>query len=258
MSANDETALLYEVSDGIAYVTMNRPDRLNAIDGNLAERMHDAWERFEADPEARVAILSGRGRAFCAGQDITPGALDESVPHQSHRAYPENGKKVFKPIVSAIHGHVAGAGYSLGIRGADITIAADTALITFPEPRSGVPVPPIQYQPYLPFKISMEFMLLAWRGGKPIGAQRAYHFGLVNAVVPEAELMKEAREWANLLMKIPSQYIKSLKYGHYQATETRMITHEREYFDYVHPQVTSGNAREGLRAFLEKREPKFT
>jgi enoyl-CoA hydratase/carnithine racemase len=214
MSVKKEASLLYEVFDGIAYVTMNRPERLNAIDGDLAERMHAAWERFEADPAARVAILSGRGRAFCAGQDITPGALDESVPHQSHRAYPENGKKVFKPIVSAIHGHVAGAGFSLGIRGADITIAADTALITFPEPRSGVPVPPIQYQPYLPFKISMEFMLLAWRGGKPIDAQRAYHFGLVNAVVPEGE--------------------------------------------FVHPQVTSGNAREGLQAFLEKREPKFT
>jgi enoyl-CoA hydratase/carnithine racemase len=93
--------LLYEVKDGIAYVTMNRPDRLNAINGEMAERMHDAWERFEADPNARVAILSGNGRAFCAGQDITPGALDTSVPHQSHRAYPENGKKVFKPIVAA-------------------------------------------------------------------------------------------------------------------------------------------------------------
>lgn len=93
---------------------------------------------------------------------------------------------------------------------------------------------------------------------KPTRAPRACHFGLVKAVVTEAELMSEARDWAQLLMKIPSQYIKSLKYGHHQATETRMIAHEREYFDYVHPQVTGGNAREGLQAFLEKREPKFT
>lgn len=252
-----DNVLIYEVHDGIASVTMNRPDKLNAINGELAEAMHETWQRFERDETARVAILSGNGRAFCAGQDMTPGALDTSVPHQSHRAYPVNGKKVFKPIVAAIHGHVAGAGYSLGIRGADITVAAESTLITFPEPRSGVPVPPIQYQPYLPFKISLEFMLLAWRGGKPITAQKALHFGLVNAVVPDTDLLKEAREWATLLTKIPSAYIKSLKYGHYQATETRMGTHENEYFDYVHPQVTSENAREGYLAFLEKREPAF-
>jgi enoyl-CoA hydratase/carnithine racemase len=220
--------------------------------------MHAAWERFEADETAKVAILSGKGRAFCAGQDMTPGALDTSVPHQSHRAYPVNGKKVFKPIVAAIHGHVAGAGFALGIRGADITVAAESALITYPEPRSGVPVPPMQYQPYLPFKISLEFMLLAWRGGKPITAQRAHHFGLVNAVVPDDDLMREALEWAKLLTRIPSLYIKALKYGYYQATETRMATHENEYFDFVHPQVTSANAKEGLQAFLEKREPRFT
>src|SRR6201995_4497420 len=103
-----ERVLLYEMNDGIVSITMNRPDKLNAINGELAEAMHDAWMRFEADPKARVAILSGKGRAFCAGQDMTPGALDTSVPHQSHRAYPPNGKKLFKPVVAAIHGHVDG------------------------------------------------------------------------------------------------------------------------------------------------------
>jgi len=255
--AADEDVLLYSTSGGITEITLNRPESLNAINSTLAEALADAWDRFEADPAAKVAILSGAGRAFCAGQDITPGALREGLPHQSHRAYPQNGKSVFKPIIAAVHGHVAGAGFGLGIRGADITIAAESTLITYPEPRSGVSVPPLEYVPYMPFKISLEFMLLAWRGGHPIDSHRAYDLGLVNRVVTDGDLKEEAFRWADLLMQIPTLYVRALKYGHYQATQTRMGTFEHEYYAFVRPQEQSGNAQEGLAAFLEKRQPKF-
>ena len=91
--------VLYEVKDQIAYITMNRPEKLNALNGELSDALRDTWERLEQDPEARVAILSGAGRCFCAGADITPGSTNPEVPYQVHQSYPENGTKIFKPIV---------------------------------------------------------------------------------------------------------------------------------------------------------------
>ena len=252
-----EPTVLYEVESGVARIVLNRPEKLNAINGEMAEEMARIWARFEADEEARVALLSGAGRAFCAGQDLTPGAIDPNVPHQSHRAYPQNGRKVFKPIVAALHGHVAGAGFSLGVRGADITVAAESALFSFPEPRSGVPVPPLEFLPYMPFKISLEFMLVAWRDGRPMTARRAAHFGLVNSVTSDSDLMTEAESYCEMLLGIPPLYVRALKYGHYKSTRTQMSEHEESYFEFVYPQEISENSKEGLRAFLERDVPKF-
>lgn len=249
--------LLYEVKDEIAYITMNRPEKLNALNAELSDALRETWGRFEKDPDARVAILSGAGKSFCGGADITPGATNPEVPFQVHQAYPANGISVFKPIVGAVHGYVLGSGYAIAIRGCDITIAAESALIGFPEPRVGLPLPPIEYLPYMPFKISLEFMLLAWDDGQIMSAQRAYEVGLVNKVVPDSELMSEAIRWAELLKKIPPLYIKAVKYGHYKTTDNKVRVDEREYINFIWPQEISEDRKEGLRAFLERREPHF-
>ena len=125
----------YEVKQEIAFVQMNRPDKLNALSVELADALNDTWARFEADPLAKVAILSSAGRAFCAGADIgSTGPQDDlRIPWaiRVHRAYPQNGVTVFKPIVGAVHGYALGAGWALAVRGCDITIAGESAVFGF-------------------------------------------------------------------------------------------------------------------------------
>ncbi|HKV53707.1 MAG TPA: enoyl-CoA hydratase/isomerase family protein [Candidatus Binataceae bacterium] len=251
----------YEVRDEIAYIVMNRPDKLNAVSVPLSDALNQTWTRFEADPEAKVAILSSTGRAFCAGADLSGGAPadDVGIPWaiRLHRAYPQNGVTVFKPIVGAVHGYALGAGWALAVRGCDITIAGESAMFGFPEPRVGISIPPVDYLPYVPFKASLEFMLLAWNGGEMLDARRAYELGMVNRVVPDADLMSEAIRWAEKLKKIPPMYIKAVKYGHYKAVESKTTRDEREYLNFIWPQEVSDDSREGRRAFKEKREPRF-
>ena len=249
--------LLYEVKNEIAHITLNRPEMRNAIDDELSHELLAVWPRFEKDSNAKVGILSGAGKDFCVGLDLTPGAVERKIPHLMHQAYPRNGTEVFKPLVAAIQGNCMGGGYAFGVRGCDITIMADTARLGFPEARAGIAIPPIDYLPYLPFKVSLEFLLLAWKGGEFMSAERAYQLGVVNNVVPEKDLMAEAVRWAELLKRIPPLYIRAIKYGHYKSAQPSYLRNEMDYAHYIWPQEVSEDRRESADARREKREPKF-
>src|SRR5207248_101119 len=114
-----------------------------------------------------------------------------------------------------------------------------------------------EYLPYVPFKASLEFMLLAWNGGELLDAHRACELGMVNRVVADPELMREAMRWANLLKKIPPRYIRAVKYGHYNAIQSKAARDEWEYLNFTWPQEKGEDRKEGLRAFSERREPQF-
>jgi len=242
--------VLYEVKDQIAYITLNRPEKLNAINNEMVNELSKTWDRFEEDSHARVAILSGAGRAFCGGADITPGALE---PGTVRRAFPVNGIQVLKPIIGAVHGLAMGAGSGLAIRGCDLTVAAEDAQFGFPETRAGRVGGIIQYSPYMTFKHSMEFYLL----GTWFDAQKAYEVGLVNKVVPMEELMNTAIDWAERLKKLAPLSLRIVKYGMYKIMDTPVAQAEREFRKFVQTQFDSEDFKEGARAFQEKREPKF-
>lgn len=242
--------VLYEVKDQIAYITLNRPEKLNAINNEMVTELSKTWDRFEEDSHARVAILNGAGKAFCGGADITPGALE---PGTVRRAFPVNGIQVLKPIIGAVHGLAMGAGSSLAIRGCDLTIAAEDAQFGFPEARVGRVGGIIQYNPYMTFKHSMEFYLL----GTWFDAQKAYEVGLVNKVVPVAELMDTAIDWAERLKKLAPLSLRIIKYGMYKIMDTPVAQAEREFKKFVQTQFDSEDFKEGARAFQEKRDPEF-
>jgi enoyl-CoA hydratase/carnithine racemase len=252
--------VLYEVKDKIAYITLNRPERLNALGGELSDQLIAAQNRAEADPEVRVLLIKANGKAFCSGADLTPGDPGLETRYrglQAHRTYTENGYSRFKPVVTAVQGYALGAGFNLAVRGGDICVAADTALFGYPEARAGVALPSNEYRPYLPFKAMLEFMILAWKGGSLLTAQRAYELGAINAVVPEAQIVIEAERWAKLLQAVPPLYVKTVKEGFYQALDGPHTQAERHLVNHVIPQRESEDLQEGLRAFAEKREPVF-
>jgi enoyl-CoA hydratase/carnithine racemase len=242
--------VLYEVKDQIAYITLNRPEKLNALNNEMVTELSKTWDRFEEDPDARIAILSGAGRAFCAGADITPGALE---PGTVRRAVPVNGIQVLKPIIGAVHGLAMGAGEGLAVRGCDLTIAAEDAQFGFPETRAGRVGGIIEYRPYMTFKKTMEFYLL----GNWFDAQKAYEAGLVNKVVPMAELMDTAIGWAEQIKKLAPLSLRIVKYGMYKIMDSPVAQAEREFKKFVQIQFDSEDYKEGARAFQEKRDPEF-
>lgn len=256
INAAGEPVVLYRVEDGIAHITLNRPERRNAMNSGMADLFLEIWPRMEADPEVKVGLITGKGQDFCVGYDLKPDNT-RPRPYHLHSAYPQHGIKVFKPVVAAVQGNCMGAGYAFGIRGADVSICADTAVIGFPEARSGLAIPPLDYLPYMPFKPSLEFMLLAWKGGEFVTPERALQLGLVNRVVPEAELTASALRFCDLLKRIPPLYVRAIKRGHYKAIRPEFLEREMEYLEYIYPQETSEDKDEAAAAFREKREPVF-
>lgn len=257
---NDRLAT-YEVRDGTAIITLNRPQKLNAINLQLADELNEIWGRFQEDVTAKVAVLRAEGKAFSVGADIKEERPTGGIPWATriHRCWPRNGFTVFKPIVGAVHGYALGAGKILAVESCDVTLAAESARFGYPEPRAGMITQPTEYVPgYMPFKASLEFHMLAWQGGELVDAERAVVLGMANRVVPDDSLMEEALRWADLLQRIPPLYIRSLKRGHYRSVARGDRQLEAEYLDYVWPQEKSRDFQEALQALTEGREPTFT
>jgi E-phenylitaconyl-CoA hydratase len=255
-----ETLLNYRVENGVARLTLCRPDRLNALSDALSEALNEAWLKVENDPDVLVAILDAEGRHFCAGADMTPGAADLSGAMPGllqHLTYIGNGLDRFKPVIGLVQGYALGAGYLLATRGCDIVIAAEDAQFGYPEGPAGIALSPLEYLPYMPFKQSLEFMLLAWKGGRMLDANRALELGLVNKIAPADSLEAEGLAYAELLKQVPPLYVKAVKHGHYRTVQSRTAQAERDYVQFVRPQERSDDRKEAAAARSERRKPQF-
>lgn len=203
MQASSEATLKwvkYEREGAIVTITMNRPERLNAWGVDTARDIGLAFERYNHDDEARVAILCGAGRSFCAGGD----AKDYKQRQAPWSKSPQDemgifGRgKLFKPVIGAIQGHCLGAGLLLIAMRCDIRIAAADALFGLPEAQVGIMNCEVgMSNQAIPLCVMMELTMTA----DPIDAQRAYEVGIVNKVVPAAELMAQARKMAERIAK---------------------------------------------------------
>jgi len=254
--------LLYETKANgrIVVMTLNRPERMNALNVELSNALADAWERFAQDEEAWVAILTGAGdRAFCAGMDLRERAeMDAAGTTRQVRrrsVYPlSETLNLWKPTIAAINGYAIAGGWNLAQQ-CDIRIAAEHAEMGIAETRWNVGagwVHDLTRQLHLAHALE-----IALWGDRRITAQRAYEMGWVNRVVPKERLMDEAMEWAERMLYLGPRCVRNLKEIIYRGYY--MTPLQGRAFAYALEANLAGmeDTKEGPRAFAEKRRPVF-
>ncbi len=252
----DFTYIKYEKAEGIAYITLNRPEKLNAMGLEMAGELRKAWIDFQQDNNARVAIVTGNGKAFCAGVDIGTLAKAGTTltgPLNLVPGIPGLGVAVTKPIIAAVNGYALGMGLVLAMQ-CDIRIAAEAAQFSYPESRVGrAGLVGTDLTKYMPLGIALEILLT----GQPITAQRAYEVGFVNKVTTGEELMPEATKMAQVISENAPLVLKAIKALAYRGTYSAYRENTITRIQLVDPMYKSEDAQEGVRAFMEKRKPKF-
>ncbi len=242
----------YELRDHIAYITLNRPEALNAINGELSRDMAAAWYRYDAEPEAWVAILTANGRAFCAGADLKDRDSGRERPPGPQVSL-GHGIDVYKPIICGVQGYCLAAGIDL-VLPCDIRVAADSASFGMTMTRWGVMASTGASQ--LPRSIhwahAMEMLLTAER----IDAQEAYRIGLVNRVVPAEELMTACEEYAEKILRNSPSAVRLTKEAAIRGRDAATMAESLKLgFSLQRVMRTTRDAQEGPRAFVEKRTP---
>lgn len=249
-------AVLFEGrEDGIAIITLNRPEQRNALGRDIREGLFAAWEQFERDPALRVAILTGAGdKAFCAGGDLKEMVERQlTVPPRDMFPVPGDTVELSKPTIAAVNG-VAFAGGWMIAQACDLCVASSSAKFAVTEVKVGRSSPwaaPLIHM--IPQRIMMEILLT----GKPISAQRAYEIGLVNRLAEPGQLMETALDLAREILDGAPLSVQA-------ACETVMLSTEmgrsaalqaaRHASEYCYH---SEDAQEGPRAFAEKRRPQW-
>ena len=252
--------LLYEKADGIATVTINRPDSLNALNNQVYTDLYEIFGEIEKDEEVRVIILTGAGeRAFVAGSDITEMASKSSleiVPfveiarQASDRIYYLN-----KPVIAAIHGYTLGGGCELTMC-CDLRIASEKARFGQPEISVGV-IPGAGGTQRLARLIGMTRAKELIYTGDMIDANTALSYGLINKVVPVEDLMKEAKEMAAKLLTKSSAILSLAKAAITDGASMSLpdaLSYETQCFARC---FATEDQKEGMNAFIEKRKAEF-
>jgi len=252
----------YEKSDHIAYLTLNRPEVMNALHTPAHVECAAALADFEKDTDSWVMIVTGEGdRAFSAGMDLRYRPAEGAPPVQM----PPGGFagltnprhcKITKPIIAAINGYALGGGLELAIA-CDIVVAADTATLGLPEVKRGIiagggGVHRLPRQ--MPLKIAMGYLLT----GKNISAEEAHRWGLVNEVVPAAELMDAARRWAGEVTEAAPLSVRASKEAALLGQEMSLEEAYNTTFPATQALRGSNDSREGVAAFGERRKPNWT
>ena len=265
--------VIYERRESVAYVTLNRPDKLNALNAALIADLQDALDVVEADPEVRVAIITGAGRAFSAGFDIEP---DPNAP-SPHSGSPDEWRghlqdlidtfmKVWnlpKPVIAAVNGYALGGACEL-VQVCDVKIASEHAVMGEPEIRAGFG-PPLLITPYSVNLASAKELLLT---GDTVDANEAARIGLVNRVVPHDDLMAECERVARKICLISQVGVKLTKVAVNRALENmgflNAVSQNLELmtiFDTSsspeQDEFNAISAEKGLRAALNWRDARF-
>jgi E-phenylitaconyl-CoA hydratase len=249
-----------DVLDHVATITINRPERRNAMDAATYDALSEAWQRVRDDEQIRAAIVTGAGdQAFSAGADlkeVIPAFQDMSEFWLTQKGQLLNrGLEVWKPVVAAVNGFCLAGGMTL-LLATDIRVAGETATFGLTEVKRGL-LPANggtqRVLEQLPHAIGMEMLLL----GEPMDAQTALRWGLVNRVVPPAEMLPVAWDYARRLAALPPLAVQACKELAVRARDTDRATGQRLEITMLRMLQMTEDAREGKQAFAERRPPVF-
>ena len=262
------TCIKVEIKDEIATITFNRPDKLNALNPKLIHELIDALVELNEDDGVKALVLTGEGRAYCTGADLSEEAkaTDTNQPGLSRAEHITpfvtlgrgilEIEKFTKPVIAAVNGLAVGAGLSYALA-ADVRFASDKAQFAAIFIRRGL-VPDAGASYFLTRLVGVsKAMELMWTG-EMISAQEAERIGMVNHVVPHDQLMQVTREFALKLAKGPSlaiDMVKRMTYGAMKADSLFTQMAVEDHFQQVARE--SDDVKEGINAFLEKRPPQF-
>lgn len=256
---SDVQEVLLERRGQAFWITINRPEKRNAIHGGVVAAMRDGLRQAHSDPEVRAIVITGAGdKAFCAGGDLQPGkgfAFDYAKPSVDYADLLRNAQNATLPIVARVNGTCMAGGMGL-LCMADMAVVADHALFGLPEVKVGVfPMQVLSLlQDLVPRRMVREWALT----GEPISAQEALDAGLVNHVVPAGELDAKT-DWllARLLDKSPT----AIRRGKYAMRAMDAMSFDQA-IAYTESQIAllamTEDAKEGLAAFNERRKPVWT
>jgi enoyl-CoA hydratase len=264
-----DPVVIVEKDGHILTVSLNRPEKRNAVNCEVMCRLYDAWVSLDEDPELRVAILTGRGNTFCAGMDLSEiGKLGSGKPdneymervmkeiHVIYGAWLKTYRPT-KPVILAAEGFARAGGTEI-LQGTDIRIGADNAIFGVTEvarglyPMSGST---IRLRRQIPYCLAAEMLLC----GEHISAQQALDFGLINKVVPAGETLNAAKEYAAKICAngpLAVQAVTRSLREHQEclSEDDAMLASD----ELAGPVFASADAREGMKAFKEKRKANFT
>jgi enoyl-CoA hydratase/carnithine racemase len=257
MTAHPDRLILTEfVDDNIVVITMNRPERRNAFDGAMARALETAIDDFELDSSARVAVLTGRGASFSAGQDLKSATVGDYGVGERRGGFGIMAKPPTKPIIAAVEGHALAGGLELCLA-CDLIVASDETTMGLPEAARALVAAGgglFRLPKRIPYHIAMELALT----GKAMPASYFQQFGLLNRVVAAGTVLDAAIELAREVAKSGPLAVVAAK---------QIVRHAFDWADdeawgnqqqYIQPILNSDDTKEGLRAFAEKRAPVWT
>ncbi len=247
-----EKEVIYEIKEGIAYITMNRPEKLNAIDPPMRELLWDAFQDVKNNPEVRCALVTGAGRAFSTGHDLVAMAAGGANEGHSTGDLYVVQSTIFKPIIAAINGICLAQGCGIAL-GSDIRIASSKAEFGWPQAKRGISSVsgPALLSQVVPRNIAFEFLFT----GDFVDANKALELMQVNYVVEQEEVMPRAEEIARKINANAPLSIAAIKEAAIKGSE--MGLEERVAYAQVkrNEVLETEDAKEGVRAFAEKRAP---
>jgi crotonobetainyl-CoA hydratase/dehydration protein DpgD len=263
-SRDSSARVLYRKEGRVAYITLNRPEALNALDSAAHAMLAEIWDDFEADDDVWIGVLGASGeRAFCVGQDLKElvrrteeeGAPISSFGSRGLPGWPRLTERfaLGKPLIARVHGLALGGGFELALA-CDLIVASETAEFALPEARLGL-IPgaggAFRLTRQLPLKTAMGLLLT----GNRLSAQEALTHGLVNEVVPTAQLDAAIQRWVQALLRCAPLSLRAIKQAVHQSAHLSL----EEAFSASYPEEerrrASLDCREGPKAFAEKREP---